>query len=273
LRSAVAFGPSRLVACRACRTQFLSPQPTQQRLNEIYGPAYYSPWSSEDEATIAVMKLRTFRPLLDACQIEPGMNVLDVGCATGSLLAEVAERRAVPFGIDLQPQAIEDARRRVPKAHLHAGQTADHPFPTVEFDAVLMIDLLEHVREPASELRVVRERMRARGRLVISTPRVDSTSRRVMRRFWPQYREEHLTYFSRAGIEQLLARCGFELERITSTKKAVSLAYAYGQMRAYPVPVLRHAVSLAYSTLPPLRHRPYRFAFGEMTVIAVRQGT
>jgi hypothetical protein len=57
---------------------------------------------------------------------------------------------------------------------------------------------------------------------------------------------------------------------IRPTKKALTLAYAYGQMRAYPVPLAKQTVTLAYRLLPALRHRPVRVGLGEMTVVAVR---
>ena len=89
-----------------------------------------------------------------------------------------------------------------------------------------------------------------------------------MQRNWPQYREEHLTYFSRRGITQLLQQCGLRVESMGPTRKALTLAYAHGQMKAYPVPVVGLTVAVTYRLLPMLRHRPVRFRLGEMTVVA-----
>jgi SAM-dependent methyltransferase len=265
---AAAFGRSDLVRCHDCRTEFLVPQPSDDRLAEIYGADYYEPWSVENGRTVDVMKQQTFKPLLDECRIESGTALLDLGCATGAFLAEAARRGAQTYGIDLNPVAISQAQQRVPGARLHAGRSADQPFQGVDFAAVVMIDFLEHVRDPEAELAIVTERMRPGARLIISTPRVDSVLRELMRRNWPQYREEHLTYFSRRGITELLERCGLSVEKISATRKALTLAYAHGQMRAYPVPVLGSAVAATYRLLPMLRHRPVRVRLGEMTVIA-----
>jgi 2-polyprenyl-3-methyl-5-hydroxy-6-metoxy-1,4-benzoquinol methylase len=262
------FGRSSLFRCHSCATEFLRPQPDDQRLAEIYGPRYYAPWATEDEEPMEAMKRATFAPLLDACRPGAGTFVLDLGCATGTLLAEVNRRGARAYGIDLNREAIETARRRVPHATLHTGVLADHPFPGVMFDAVMMIDFLEHVRDPAAELRVVRERMRPGATLVISTPRVDSVARRAMGRRWPQYREEHLTYFSRSGITTLLTRCGLSVERLRSTRKSLTLAYAYGQAVAYPVPGITPLTTAVYRALPRIRHKRFGVYLGEMTVVA-----
>src|SRR5207302_11006565 len=92
--------------------------------------------------------------------------------------------------------------------------------------------------------------------------------RRAMGRRWPQYREEHLTYFSRRGVTALLDRCGLRVERIAATRKVLTLAYAYGQAVSYPVPVLTQLTTAAYRLLPALRHRTFGVSLGEMTVVA-----
>jgi 2-polyprenyl-3-methyl-5-hydroxy-6-metoxy-1,4-benzoquinol methylase len=268
---AAIFPPSSLLRCSSCGTERLRPQPSNLRLAEIYGPNYYAPWTTEDAKTVDMIKRATFSPMLEACAITRGTIVLDLGCATGSFLAEASRRGALAYGIDLSQRAIEQARQRVPEASLHVGFAADQPFPGVSFDAVAMIDFIEHVRDPEAELQIVAERMRPGSKLVISTPRVDSMVRRAMGRHWPQYREEHLTYFSRAGLAALLDRVGFTIERVSPTRKALTLAYACGQAVAYPVPVLTPLTKSAYRFLPGLRHRQIKLSLGEMTVVACRR--
>jgi 2-polyprenyl-3-methyl-5-hydroxy-6-metoxy-1,4-benzoquinol methylase len=263
------FGPCALHRCDACGSEFVHPQPTDERLRRIYGADYYKPWTVESGETVDAIKRATFAPMLEACRITAGSTVLDVGCATGSFLAEAARRGARVYGIDLNPEAINEARERVPQATLHVGVAADQPFPGVDFDAIVMIDFLEHVRDPAAELRTIAAWMKPDSRLVISTPRVDSPLHRALGRHWPQYREEHLTYLSRSGLTTLLGRCGLRVERVTATRKVLTLAYAYGQAVAYPVPVMTQLTSAAYNLVPALRHRPLRVSLGEMTVVAV----
>ena len=72
-----------------------------------------------------------------------------------------------------------------------------------------MIDFIEHVRDPEAELRLAGERL---------APTADGCSSRrraptrpwpgLTGRHWPQYREEHLTYFSLAGLAAALQRAG-----------------------------------------------------------------
>jgi SAM-dependent methyltransferase len=219
------------------------------------------------------MKRGSFEPLLSKSGVAAGALILDVGCATGSLLAAARDQGLKPYGIDRNPHAIERARQRVPTAALHVGVLDDDAFAGVAFDAIVMTDFLEHVRDPFHELGVARRRLAPGGVLAITTPRVDSLSRRVLRARWPQYREEHLTYFSRAGLHHLLARAGFSVRRSQMTWKAVTLSYLHGQAQTYPDRVLTPLTGAAYRLLPPLRDRIFRVAFGEMTVISTSSPT
>ena len=265
------WGAGDLLRCVTCGSQFVSPQPTDERLAEIYGADYYAPWDAESSDTVDRMKRLTFEPMLDACDLAPGRAVLELGCGTGSFLAEAQRRGAATYGIDLNPEAIATARACVPEAQLHTGVAADDPFPGAAFDAVVMIDFIEHVRDPDAELAVVRDLTAPGALLVISTPRVDSAVHAASGRYWPQYREEHLTYFSKRGLRAVLDRQGFSAVEVAPTRKAITLAYAYGQALAYPVPVLTPVTKAAYRILSPIRHRAVRFPMGEMTVVARRQ--
>jgi 2-polyprenyl-3-methyl-5-hydroxy-6-metoxy-1,4-benzoquinol methylase len=264
------FGTSRLLRCSRCNTEWVDPQPTDEQLAQIYDADYYEPWSYEGPTGLEAMKRKTFAPLLDGCELAPGAAVLDVGCATGTLLGFAAERGHRVFGIDLNAHAVEAAMSRVPAAQVHAGTLEDEPFDGQLFDAIVMVDLIEHVRDPRAELVAAASRLAPNGRIAMSTPRVDSVTRRLARRSWPNYREEHLTYFSLEGLRRLLEGTGLRVLTAKPTLKAITLAYAYGQARAFPVKVVTPLTTAAYKALPFARHSPVRLPFGEMTVISTR---
>jgi len=87
---------------------------------------------------------------------------------------------------------------------------------------------------------------------------------------WPQYREEHLTYFTRAGMATALRAAGLSISEVVTTRKAVTPAYIYGQATALPIPVVTPIITAAYNHLPVQGLGPYRMWFGEMTVVAER---
>ena len=126
----------------------------------------------------------------------------------------------------------------------------DRPFDRVSLDAIVMVDFIEHVRDPEHEVRAAVEHLADSGRLLISTPRVDSATRRITGRAWPQHREEHLTYFTAIGIHALLLRAGTVATRLMSTKKILTPTYLYGQAVTYALPVLTPPMKATWRYLP-----------------------
>jgi 2-polyprenyl-3-methyl-5-hydroxy-6-metoxy-1,4-benzoquinol methylase len=218
------------------------------------------------------MKAKSFEPLISEIETSGAKSVLDLGCATAEFLRALERPGYDLYGIDLNGAAIDQARTALPAVTFHSGTLADDPFEGVQFDAITMIDFIEHVRDPEAEMRLAGERLAPNGRLLISTPRADSNVARATGRHWPQYREEHLTYFSLAGISAALQRAGLVAVTSRATRKAVTPAYIYGQAIAYPLPVVTPVAKAMWKALPLDRLGPRRLWFGEMTVIAQRRG-
>lgn len=76
-----------------------------------------------------------------AAGFAPGRRVLDVGCGSGTLLAEAVSLGAQAVGVDISPVMVEGARSRVPEATVVVAdaQTADlvDLAPAGGFDAVV----------------------------------------------------------------------------------------------------------------------------------------
>jgi SAM-dependent methyltransferase len=90
----------------------------------------------DDWAASEDQQLPTYEAALRRVSLEPGQDVLDVGCGVGAFLRLVAERGARPFGIDASEALVELARRRLPDADLRVGDMEDLPYPNDSFDLV-----------------------------------------------------------------------------------------------------------------------------------------
>jgi len=92
--------------------------------------------------------------VLDALDVGPGAQVLEVGCGTGAVLRIIAARvapggRAV--GVDPSPALLAIAREQLEAeglasyAELHQGDARALPVPDGVFDAVLAVNVMLHV--------------------------------------------------------------------------------------------------------------------------------
>jgi trans-aconitate 2-methyltransferase len=103
--------------------------------------------------------------LLDLLRPRPGERILDVGCGTGHLTAQLAAAGAEVVGIDSSPAMIEQARRGYPQLRLEVGDARDFHFDQ-PFDAVFSNAALHWVREPERVIACVRAALKPGGRFV-----------------------------------------------------------------------------------------------------------
>lgn len=91
--------------------------------------------------------------------LQPGMTLLDCGCATGSItvgLAKVVEPGQVT-GVDISEIEIKRARERADDAEISnirfkVGNIYQLDFPDNTFDALFSHNVLEHIGEPSKAL-------------------------------------------------------------------------------------------------------------------------
>jgi SAM-dependent methyltransferase len=100
--------------------------------------------------------------------------VLDVGCNVGALLQSMrGEKPSLRIaGVEVNEEAIVEARARLPGAELHHCGAEVLPFVDAQFDIITCIEVLEHVparlrRQVLSEIRRV---LKPTGSVVLQVP-------------------------------------------------------------------------------------------------------
>jgi len=99
-------------------------------------------WASGDYASMVETFLLPLGPrLVEACQIDPGMRVLDVAAGTGNASLPAAERGATVTASDLTPELLEAGRRRAEAEGLELewveADAEKLPFEDGSFDVVM----------------------------------------------------------------------------------------------------------------------------------------
>lgn len=99
-----------------------------------------------------------------------GRRILDAGCGSGPLFAELRDRGAVVTGIDASAGMLEQARRRLgADADLRVADLADPlPFPDGAFDDVVASLVLHYLRDWGPTLAELRRVLAPGGRLIVS---------------------------------------------------------------------------------------------------------
>jgi SAM-dependent methyltransferase len=81
-------------------------------------------------------QLPTYEAALARVDLQPGQEVLDVGCGAGAFLRLAALRGARPHGLDASDSLVAFARARLPEADIRAGEMEHLPWPDDSFDLV-----------------------------------------------------------------------------------------------------------------------------------------
>lgn len=131
-------------------------------------------------------------------------DILDIGCGSGVLASFVKEGQY--FGYDYDAESVELARQSYPK----------HQFGTAlpegrQFDTIVALALLEHLRNPVDHVNEWRSLLAPGGRIVLTTPH--KAFRRIhdvgaaIRLFSPDAADEHEEMFDRTSLAALARTC------------------------------------------------------------------
>lgn len=95
-----------------------------------------------------------------------GERILDLGCGTGQLTAQIAMAGSEVVGMDQSPTMIEEARNRYPQLSFDLGDAHDFQY-SVPFDAVFSNAVFHWIQEPEKAVQCVSQALNPDGRFVI----------------------------------------------------------------------------------------------------------
>jgi 2-polyprenyl-3-methyl-5-hydroxy-6-metoxy-1,4-benzoquinol methylase len=156
-----------------------------------------------------------------ARELEGRRHVLDVGCGPGTMIGSLKGKHE-SVGTDLSTRQIEYARTTYgsTKARFYASTPAQLPPEEGPFDAVTLVELIEHLDPVVVEATIdeALERLRPGGKLILTTPNFRSA--------WPiieavinrvsdvTYDFQHINKFHRARLADLLRTHGLTDVRV-----------------------------------------------------------
>jgi len=189
-------------------------------------PGTVSEWWTPDSGPLAFHYAAEIQVLAEQLTIDPAWRVLDVGTGPGRFGAFFAERGCRVTGVDLNPDMLEIARENARRCHVEdrfdvvRGSAEDlSRFGDGEFDAVLCMELFDHLPDLGRALHEVRRVLGAGGRFLFTYVPSDSiygalgnVYRRLHARLKRADRMISRTY-SLGDLRARLSRHGLQLDR------------------------------------------------------------
>jgi SAM-dependent methyltransferase len=138
----------------------------------------------------------------------PDLSILDVGCASGRLLANIRDRG---FGnvTGLDPsESCAAAAARLYSVDVRTMTLAEIARSGKRFDVVIMVGVLEHLRDVDEAFDHLRVLLPSAGLLYVEVPDVTAFAD------WPNapyqdFSTEHINFFSPISLNNLMLRHGF----------------------------------------------------------------
>jgi len=211
------FAPFRVNECPGCGSAYLSPRLRESEIIRLYRENYFASDDSgargyTDYAALEQELRQTFlrRYRLLKPHLTRRGRAVDLGCAMGYALDCLTEDFDERIGIDLAPQAIDEVVRRGHRGI--CGMLAYAALETRSVSLLVSSDTIEHLYDPTAAVREMARVLAPGGVLALVTPNYGSVLRRVSGRNWVSFKiPEHVTYFSKKGMTDMLASAGLDV--------------------------------------------------------------
>jgi 2-polyprenyl-3-methyl-5-hydroxy-6-metoxy-1,4-benzoquinol methylase len=194
-----------ILSCQNCRAMFIDPFPSRERTNDFYPKNYYSYETSEpkgffEDVKKKIIKFHTdpdaklgifdkllvmiFKSKFSGMPLykKEGGNFLDIGCGNGVNLKTVKNYGWDAYGIELDKNAVEYARRLGLNVECVGLEEAD--FSGKKFDCIRIWHVFEHLTNPKEAMAKIAGMLNDDGEILMAVPNSDSFSKKLFRSCW-----------------------------------------------------------------------------------------
>lgn len=231
-------GEFTVVKCHACSLMRTTPRPTPETIG-FYYPDDYGPYlgTQVNQAKPASRIKELLKPLVKRVfnfntqclpSLAPG-RMLEVGCASGAFLHQMASQGWQVQGIEFSEKATQAAAQL--GYRIHAGPLETAPPPDEPFDLIVGWMVLEHLHDPIGGLKKLREWAKPGAWLALSVPNARSLEFRLFKEKWYALQvPTHLHHFTPETISRVLRAGGWTLEKIHHQRVLSNLIASTGYM-------------------------------------------
>jgi SAM-dependent methyltransferase len=182
--------------CTSCALRFKHPFVPDEDLIACYKASSEDNWEHDPDPV--KRRFDTLKGLTETHA--PGTRVLDIGCSNGALLKHLGDSFQ-RFGLEPSSQAAQVASSR---GITMLGATLDDLDDGISFDAILAIDVLEHLTNPAGFVAQVSDHLSSGGVFIALTGDHEAFGWSLQgNAYWYAALPEHQVFYCRRTIEHL----------------------------------------------------------------------
>jgi 2-polyprenyl-3-methyl-5-hydroxy-6-metoxy-1,4-benzoquinol methylase len=259
-------GSTNLMYCDFCNSEFLYPIPSAEII-----AAQYENYFERRGREWRDHKRQYFRTLIDMIsQYHSPLSILEIGAGEGIFAEEFLSRYPTSQMVAIEPYNYEltsSVRFNVVRETVEEWSDRNN---NVQFELIVGLDLIEHISNPSALLeRLVSQHLAPGGLIMFSTPNVESLSKKILGRYWPHYKLEHLWYASPQTFEIFEKRFGLIRKRLQGNIKILPIGYILQILSEFGPKIVKYFFYNIKCFFPkPIKNVSFSLPAGELIWIA-----
>jgi SAM-dependent methyltransferase len=226
-----------IVRCRQCGLMYANPQEHVdcEELAAHPEPGIYDPTAPHNRQYFQKQQnqlpdnLRALQ-VLDEVIPQRG-RLLEIGSFTGRFLDRIRADGWETVGLEPYRSVAQYARAKY-GLEIIEGLLPNPALPDAHFDAVVLLHVIEHMPDPAANLREIRRILKPGGVVVVETPRFNSLMFKLLgrRERSIQNCQGHIFFFTENTLQRLLQKCGLSVFRAERVGRTLSVDRLLGNV-------------------------------------------
>ncbi len=227
-----AWGNVYFVRCPTCGSYMQSPQISTDSLAQWYDSDTYQGSSQQSGSAYANYEQDEQARVFEAIgryskHISPFLpdkaTVLEIGCATGSLLSVIRKHGHTTIGIDLSSRFAE-AAKRIHGLDIIAGDFMEVEFEAQSFDAIIFLGTASNMQDLPAALEKMRNLLKDTGFILFNFPHADSIIAKLYgKRYW-MFGPSASNFMTVNGCQKMLERLHLTATKVTTDSQQPSLS-------------------------------------------------
>lgn len=231
-------GEFTVVKCRTCGLMRTNPRPAPESMG-FYYPDDYGPYlgtqirhgqaGTGTKELIKSLLNRIFKSNSQKLpQLPPG-RMLEIGCASGAFLYQMAQQGWQVQGIEFSEKAAQAAAKL--GYGVYAGPLETAPSPDESFDLIVGWMVLEHLYDPIGGLQKLRGWAKPGAWLVLSVPNSGAIEFSIFKdKLYALHLPNHLYHLTPKTIKKVLEAGGWTLEKVYHQRTLSNLIGSIGYL-------------------------------------------